>query len=634
MPHYMTNNKTLYAALALLTTALATGLPSAQANTALPEVLPNAAKHADELAALPGGAWLTLDKQGLHLLDAAGKERAMLPMRAKQLDTRAHGAGALAVVLEADTQRPLPVLVDVAAGRLRLEEPFPVPNFGVEASCLYRDAQQLDHLFLIAKDGQAEQWVMQDKHRQLVRKLALPPHVKHCRADDATHTLLVSESGLGLWAYQADAEGMGGREPVALRRPFGTLDGGAGALAVLPDGVALLDAKGKQLHMLRRRAGQWQTVAQHGVAASGGGGGQVALRPAGANVELMLRDEHAKTWRTQSAAWPAPAARPGLAAPAIVMPRAQTEPMARQGDAADDPAIWVHPGNPAASRVLATNKKQGLLVYDLQGKQLQLLEVGRLNNVDLRQNVVLDGQRMDLAVASQRDDNSMMVFTIDANGAVSEAARLPTDLDKIYGICLYQPAAGGLEAFVNDKDGRYRHYRIERRAQGFAGTLLRSFKVASQPEGCVADDRGGRLFLGEEKRGVWVMPADAAANGAMRLILPVGPHLTADVEGMALYHGARADYLIVSSQGSNSYVVLDALAPHRVRGSFRIGFNLAAGIDGTSETDGLDVTSANLGGAYAKGMLVVQDGYKRLPDGAQNFKYVAWEDIARALDLP
>ena len=66
----------------------------------------------------------------------------------------------------------------------------------------------------------------------------------------------------------------------------------------------------------------------------------------------------------------------------------------------------------------------------------------------------------------------------------------------------------------------------------------------------------------------------------------------------------------------------------------RIGINVAAGIDGSSETDGLEVSSANFGGPYAKGMLVIQDGYKRLPDGPQNFKYVAWADIAAALQLP
>lgn len=58
------------------------------------------------------------------------------------------------------------------------------------------------------------------------------------------------------------------------------------------------------------------------------------------------------------------------------------------------------------------------------------------------------------------------------------------------------------------------------------------------------------------------------------------------------------------------------------------------GIDGTSETDGLEVSAAPLGGAFSRGLLVVQDGYKRLPDGPQNFKYVAWEDVARVLRLP
>jgi 3-phytase len=164
----------------------------------------------------------------------------------------------------------------------------------------------------------------------------------------------------------------------------------------------------------------------------------------------------------------------------------------------------------------------------------------------------------------------------------------------------------------------------------------RRFKLATQPEGCVADDRNGRLFAGEERRGVWSIDAGADRKAEPKMILAAGSRgpLRADVEGMAIYHGANASYLVVSSQGSNSYVVADAAPPHRIRGSFRVGMNAGAAIDGASETDGLDVTSANLGGRFARGMLVVQDGYKRLPDGAQNFKYVAWDDIARALDLP
>jgi 3-phytase len=53
-----------------------------------------------------------------------------------------------------------------------------------------------------------------------------------------------------------------------------------------------------------------------------------------------------------------------------------------------------------------------------------------------------------------------------------------------------------------------------------------------------------------------------------------------------------------------------------------------------SETDGLEVLSGNFGPAFPNGLLVVQDGYKRLPDGPQNFKLVSWEDVARVLKLP
>jgi 3-phytase len=149
----------------------------------------------------------------------------------------------------------------------------------------------------------------------------------------------------------------------------------------------------------------------------------------------------------------------------------------------------------------------------------------------------------------------------------------------------------------------------------------------------VADDASGTLFVGEEKRGVWMTPADVARAAPLRMVLPVGGVLVADVEGMGLYRGKERSYLVVSSQGNNSYVVLDAQPPYKVHGAFRIGIDAAAGIDGASETDGLEVTSAELGGAYGQGLLVVQDGYKRLPDGPQNFKYVAWADVVAALGL-
>jgi 3-phytase len=164
--------------------------------------------------------------------------------------------------------------------------------------------------------------------------------------------------------------------------------------------------------------------------------------------------------------------------------------------------------------------------------------------------------------------------------------------------------------------------------------------VKTQPEGCVVDDAAERLFIGEETVAVWTLSlAPAAGLGGqptLEKVIGIGGLVEADIEGLALHDGGAAGerYLIVSSQGNSSYVVLDAAPPYRVRGAFRVGLDAQRGIDGVSETDGLDATARPLGPAFPRGIFVAQDGFKRLPDGPQNYKIIDWRDIARALGLP
>ena len=49
--------------------------------------------------------------------------------------------------------------------------------------------------------------------------------------------------------------------------------------------------------------------------------------------------------------------------------RVATEPVPSAGDAADDPAIWIHPDDPARSLVIGTDKKGGLEAYSLDGRR-------------------------------------------------------------------------------------------------------------------------------------------------------------------------------------------------------------------------------------------------------------------------
>lgn len=528
---------------------------------------------------LPGSGALVLEAHELQLRDAQGQVLARHAVRGESLDARATGPGrGLALLVDSNSERAQPIRFDMARASLEPLAPLPSSGRGIAATCLYRDAQGLLHGFVLAENGFARQWLLADQAEpRLVREFATAPDAEHCRADDGRDRLYVSEEA-GLWRHHAEPEGDDAREAVALTRPHGVLREGGGRIELKDGKVALRDGKA------------WRR-----------------FDPSGDFKTLPL-----------------------------VLPTAQTAAVAQGGDAADDPAIWVHPKDPEASLVLATDKKRGLAVYDLQGRELQFLPVGRLNNVDLRQGLSIGGERVDIAAATHRDEHGVVLFAIGADRRVSELARLPVGYEDIYGLCMRRTAAGDGEVLVNDKDGRLLQLRLQRDAAGgWSAQRLREIRFGSQIEGCVVDDVSGRLFVGEEKRGVWGLSADPADAGAgdRRLVLAAGGTLRADVEGMAIHrHGQRA-YLVVSSQGNDSYVVLDAEPPYQQRGAFRIGIDLAAGLDGASETDGLDVTALPLGAAYPHGLLVVQDGRKRLPEGPQNFKYVSWQDVARALGL-
>lgn len=606
-------------------------LAASTASAAAAPALPTALAGASELAALPGGAWLVLGKKGLALIGANGQSHQQLPLRGELLDVRAGNGSATAMLLDSNTERVLSLRIDLARKTWRVLDPLPGSTGTVSALCLYRDPQGHDHGFVIGKDGLAQQWVLHGDGAQLVRRLAVAPEAESCRVDDTTAQLFVSGPD-GVWAHRADPEGSPSREPVLLQRPHGPLRQGGGPLAVLPGGVVVADAEAGRLLFVKRKRSAWQQTASQRLPAKSDPDSLSAWPTAG-GWQLAVRDDSKGQWSAQVVPRPLTKATELLPALPVVKARVQTAPVAQFGDAADDPAIWRHASDATRSLVLATDKKRGLAVYDLQGRERQFLPVGRVNNVDLRQAVLLGDERIDIAAATQRDDNTVLLWRIGAEGELSELARLPTGFNDIYGICLHRNPAGALEVFVNDKSGAYQQLRVERRGAEVVGAKLREFKLASQPEGCVADDEAGQVFMGEEKRGVWALPTDARSAAKPQLVLPVGGLLHADVEGMGLYRGATQSWLVVSSQGNNSFVVLDAAPPYRVRGAFRVGMNLDARIDGVSETDGLEVSSASFGPGFERGLLVVQDGFKQLPSGPQNFKYVSWDDVAEVLKL-
>ncbi|VVM97428.1 phytase [Pseudomonas fluorescens] len=596
----------------------------------------------DAVAFLPGTQGTerlaASERDGLLQLDAQGQELARLKGSFSGVDSRV--AGQQILVASLDNSRQQALLVSLDPGKRMWGQPvyLPTRDYPVNGLCLYRDEASNLFLFLVGEEGKGEQWLVGNgaalnPQPQRVRGVPLPPSATDCQVDDGANQLVVNEENVGWWAYPAHPEGDVTRSPVAMREPFGAIKKTAGAMALLPGGIVALDPKAAQLHVYQQQGERW--TAEGSVALSGLKEPEnLALRQTDKGLQILLRDDDDGRLYQGELNWQ-PTAVPLAPVLANVKALSQSDPVGRQGDAADDPAIWIHPQQPSLSRVLGTNKKQGLLAYDLQGKLLQELPVGRLNNVDLRPNFKLGAHTVDLAVASNRDRNSLSLFSIDRqSGELREAGEIPTPLKEIYGICLFQPASGELYAIANGKDGTFLQYRLSAPNGGVQGELVRQFKVDSQPEGCVADDQRQRLFLGEEDVGVWAVDARADQPATLTSVIKVGSQLHADVEGLALYQSAARDYLVISSQGNDSYLVLDAEPPFASRGAFRVGLNAALGIDGASETDGLEVTSVNLGGPWSQGLLVVQDGRKRMPEQTQNFKFVPWAQVTQALNLP
>ena len=142
-------------------------------------------------------------------------------------------------------------------------------------------------------------------------------------------------------------------------------------------------------------------------------------------------------------------------------------------DAADDPAIWRNPADPGASLIVGTDKKAGLYVYDLQGKQKSFIDAGRVNNVDLRDM----GAAGIIVAASDRNDVAnakLALFRLDPTTATLTAlGKLSAGAGEAYGICLYRES-NALYAFNVLKDGTINQVALDLSSGAPAGRIVRS----------------------------------------------------------------------------------------------------------------------------------------------------------------
>jgi 3-phytase len=332
---------------------------------------------------------------------------------------------------------------------------------------------------------------------------------------------------------------------------------------------------------------------------------------------------------------PEPQHAPAAVSAVAVAPVVETTPVPNTGDAADDPAIWIHPINPALSTILATDKQGGLVVYDLAGNELQYLADGKMNNIDLRYNFLLGGRPVALVTASNRAGNSIAIYKVNLITRRLEPVGVqPLAGPEVYGSCMYHSSTSGMYyVFVNNKSGLVEQWKLSEGGNGqVAAQMVRTFDVGSQVEGCVADDELGHFYIGEEEIGIWKYGAEPEDGTTGTLIHSTsGEHLVSNVEGLTIYYADNGTgYLIVSSQGNNTFVIYRREGQNAYVQTFEIA--AGNGIDEVSATDGVDVTNFGLGGAFPQGLFIAQDGNN--DNENQNFKLVPWSVIAQTTNPP
>jgi 3-phytase len=317
----------------------------------------------------------------------------------------------------------------------------------------------------------------------------------------------------------------------------------------------------------------------------------------------------------------------------------------------DDPAIWIHPGDPARSLILGTDKieaRGGLYVFGLDGALRQTIApLDRPNNVDVEYGFAGRDGAVDIAVLTERKRHRLRVFAIAADGGSlrdlapdglrvleSEAGEASEPM----GIALYRrPRDGAVFAIVAPKTGGASDYLWQYRLDADSSGLLRAVLVrrfgsfsragkdpgdVGEIEAVVVDDELGYVYYSDERHGIRKYHADPAHPDAGRELAVFGTTgYLGDREGLAIYDaGDRTGFLVSSDQVPGGTRVRlypregSPANPHDHR-------EVRSVLTVSDATDGLEVTSRELPG-FPRGVLVMMNS------GARNYLLYDWRAIA------
>jgi 3-phytase len=317
-----------------------------------------------------------------------------------------------------------------------------------------------------------------------------------------------------------------------------------------------------------------------------------------------------------------------------VKPTAITEALPHD---TDDPSIWIHPTDASKSIIIGTDKDTdgGLYAFDLKGKILKKsIPLKRPNNVDIAYGLIIDGKKVDIAVTTERESNTIRIFSLPDLNPIDNGG-IPVfegeEMRDPMGVSLYtRPTDGKIFAIVGRKSGPSGSYLWQYELFGkekfAAAKVVRKFGTYSgkkEIEAIAVDNELGAIYYCDEQVGIRKYKADPALNDNKELAFFGQKDFKADHEGIAIYKKtATTGYILVSNQQANSFMVYPREGAKDNPNNYTL---LAEVPTSTIECDGADVTGINLGGPYKNGLFVAMSN-------GMTFHYYAWDLIQKRID--
>lgn len=304
----------------------------------------------------------------------------------------------------------------------------------------------------------------------------------------------------------------------------------------------------------------------------------------------------------------------------------------------DDPAIWIHPTDPSQSLIIGTDKGGdtgigGLYVFDMNGKideKRSVTDLKRPNNVDIAYGFNVKGAKTDIAVCTERNTNSIRVFSLPDMVAL-DGGGIPVFEDDTLrspmGIALYKDLkTNDIYAIVGRKtgptEGYLYQYLLSADTSGIIkGSLKRKigkFSGNKEIEAILVDNELGYIYCSDEGVGVRKYYAHPDSS-SIELALFATKGIAEDHEGLSMYKANDGTgYILLSDQQANQFHVFPREGTKENKHDHPLIKIIKTSTD---ESDGSDITNVAINDQFKNGLFVAMS-----TDGT--FQIYKWEDIA------